>query len=100
MTLVQETSGRGAVGAWKAFWTVAALYDMLLGAGFFFLFGPIFRLLGIAPPNNTSYIHLTAAFVFVQGAGYWIVRNKLSGAVDIVKLGILYKAIYSAVAAY
>jgi hypothetical protein len=66
MTMSTRTTGEdAAASAWRTFFLVAALYDIVLGIGFFFLFGPIFSALGIALPNNTSYIHLTAAFVFV-----------------------------------
>ena len=73
---------------------------MILGAVFFFLFGPIFDLLEVALPNNTSYIHLNAGFVFVQGIGYWFVYRNMLRNVDLVKLGVIYKAIYTLVAVY
>jgi hypothetical protein len=78
----------------------AAIFDGVLGPVFFFLYGPIFQQLNIPMPDNTSYIHITAAFVFAQGVGYWFVyRNPLRN-VDLVKVGVVYKAIYSAVALY
>ena len=95
-----ETGGPRAVNFFRWFFLVAALYDLSLGAVFFFLYGPIFDFLDIALPDNTSYLHLTAAFVFVQGAGYWLVYRNMLGNVDIVKLGILYKGVYTAVAVY
>ncbi len=84
----------------KTFFLVAALYDGVLGAVFFFLFGPIFDLLNIPLPSNTSYIHLTAAYVFVQGVGYWFVYRDMLRNVDIVKLAIVYKAVYTLLAVY
>lgn len=83
---------------WRTFFLVAALYDILLGVGFFFAYGPLFEVLGIALPNNTSYIHLTAAFVFVQGVGYWLVYQDPAANVGIVKLGIVYKAVFAVLA--
>ena len=88
------------VGFWRGFFLVAALYDLILGAVFFFFYGPIFSILGIPLPPNTSYIHLTAGYVFVQGLGYWLVFRDLLGNLGIVKVGIVYKAIYTAVAVY
>jgi len=90
----------GVNGAWKTLFLVAALYDVVLGIGFFFLYPPIFALLNIQEPNNTSYIHLTAAFVFVQGVGYWLVYQDPLANLGIVKLGIIYKAAYTMVALY
>jgi hypothetical protein len=85
---------------WRTFFLVAALYDIVLGIGFFFLFDPLFTALGIALPNNTSYIHLTAAFVFVQGLGYWFVYQDLTANLGIVKLGIVYKAVFAGLGFY
>lgn len=86
--------------SYKTFFLVAALYDIVLGAAFFFLYDPLFSTLDIALPNNTSYIHLTAAFVFVQGIGYWFVFQDPDGNHGIVKLGIVYKAAFAGLAFY
>jgi hypothetical protein len=78
----------------------AAIFDGVLGLGFFFLYDPIFQQLRIPIPDNASYIQITAAFIFVQGVGYWLVyRNPLRN-LDLVKLGVVYKAVYSALALY
>ena len=69
---------------------------LLIGGSIAFLFSA----LAIALPNNTSYIHLTAAFVFVQGLGYWFVWQDPPANLGIVKLGIVYKAIFSGLAFY
>ena len=84
----------------KAFFLVAALYDVILGVVFFFFYRPVFERLGAPLPNNPSYIHLTAGFVFVQGVGYWYVYRDMLRNIDLVKLGTIYKAIYSLVALY
>lgn len=85
---------------YRTFFLIAAIYDLVLGAAFFVLYGPLFDALGIALPNNTSYIHLTAAFVFVQGLGYWFVYQDPEENRGIVKIGVAYKAAFSAVALY
>lgn len=84
----------------RALFVGAALYDIALGLAFFFLYGPIFALLGITLPPNTSYIHITAAFVFVQGLGYAFVARDIARNHDLVRLGAIYKAVYVAVAVY
>jgi len=85
---------------YKTFFFAAAVYDIVLGVAFFLLYDPLFSALGIALPNNTSYIHLTAAFVFVQGVGYWFVFQDPDGNRGIVKVGIIYKLAFSGLAAY
>lgn len=85
---------------WRTFFYVAALYDLVLGAAFFVAYGPIWELLGLELPNNISYIHLTAAFVFVQGLGYWIVARDPKGNRGIVLMGIAYKFAFAALAFY
>ncbi len=95
-----EMAGPGTLSFFKTFFLVAALYDVVLGAVFFFFYGPIFDLLNVALPDNTSYLHLTAGFVFVQGIGYWFVYRNMLRNVDLVKLGVIYKGIYSLVAVY
>jgi hypothetical protein len=85
---------------WRWFFLVAALYDIILGAAFFLLYGPLFEWLAIEQPYNTSYIHLTAAFVFTQGLGYWFVYQDPPGNRGIVKVGVVYKFVFSSLAAY
>ena len=85
---------------WRTFFIVAAVYDLVLGAAFFLFYGPIWELLELQLPNNTAYIHLTAAFVFVQGVGYWIVARDLTRNHGIVQMGIAYKFAFAALSFY
>lgn len=85
---------------YRTVFRVAALYDIVLGIGFFFFWKWLFDALGVAPPANTSYIHITAAYVFMQGLGYWFVARDMLRNVDIVKLGVIYKALYIAMSVY
>jgi hypothetical protein len=91
---------RPTAAGWRSFFLVAAIYDLVLGAVFFVFYGPMYEVLGIALPNNIAYIHLTAAFVFVQGVGYWIVYRDPPANHGIVLLGIAYKFAFSALAFY
>jgi hypothetical protein len=84
----------------KSVFLVAALYDGALGAVFFFFYPVIFATLGMQFPTNTSYIHLTAAFVFVQGVSYWFVFRDMLRNIDMVRVGAVYKGVYCLVAAY
>jgi hypothetical protein len=85
---------------YRTFFLVAALYDLVLGAAFFVAYGPTFELLGIDLPNNTSYIHLTAAFVFVQGLGYWLVYQAPAANRGIVQMGVAYKTAFAVLSFY
>ncbi len=100
MSARTAASGPRAAGLFKTLFLVAALYDGVLGLAFFFFYRPLFDALGIPLPENASYIHLTAGFIFVQGVGYWLVYRNMLRNVDIVKIGVVYKAIYSGVALY
>lgn len=88
------------LGFWKPLFLVAALYDGILGAAFFLFYNPLFHALGVQLPNNTSYIHITTAYIFVQGLSYWFVSRDPLKNVDIVKVGIVYKVIYIGLAVY
>ncbi len=79
----------------KTFFLVAALYDIVLGAAFFILYAPLFSALAIELPNSITYIHLTAAFVFVQGVGYWFVYQDPDANHGIVKTGVIYKIAFA-----
>ncbi|MEP6807484.1 MAG: hypothetical protein ABI978_02670, partial [Chloroflexota bacterium] len=85
---------------YKTFFLVAAVYDIVLGAGFFLFYAPLFSALNVALPNNISYIHLTAAFVFVQGVGYWFAYGDPDGNRGIVKTGVIYKIAFAGLSFY
>ena len=90
----------GSFAIYRNLFLLAALYDIVLGAAFIFLNDPILDALAITPPDNKSYIHLSAVFVLVQGLSYLFVYRDLAGNVDMIQVGIIYKAAYIAVAIY
>ncbi|HLE56686.1 MAG TPA: hypothetical protein VJB15_06340 [Rhodothermia bacterium] len=85
---------------YKTVFIVGAWYDIILGAAFFLAWRPIYAALGIPAPDNASYIHIATAYIFVQGLGYWYVSRNLIRNLDLVRLGIVYKAIYVGLAVY
>lgn len=95
-----EAAGSRTVTLFRILFLTATLYDGILGAAFFFLYHPIYQFLGIQLPDNTSYIHLSAGLVFVQGIGYWFVYQNMLRNIDLVKVGVAYKGIYTLVAVY
>jgi len=93
------TSAGGQVSSsWRAFFLVAAIYDMLLGAAFVVLGEQILRTIGMELPPHIAYIQLAAVFIFVQGLGYWLVYRDPVGNLGIVRVGIAYKAAYAGLA--
>lgn len=95
-----DAAGPRTVERFRWFFVVAALYDGLLGLGFFLLYRPIFDALGIPRPPNSSYVLLTAGFIAVQGLGYFLVSRDMLRNVDIVKMGVVYKLVYTSLAVY
>jgi hypothetical protein len=93
------SSGRESSG-FKTFFLFAALWDLFLGAAFFVLFRPIYTALQLTLPANTAYVQMTAGFVFVQGAGYWLVYRDMARNHDMIRLGAFYKAIFAGVVFY
>jgi len=80
---------------------VAALYDFVLGI-IFFLFLPFFfeEIYGIVAPIYPAFYQGGAAFVFVMGVGFYFVYRNIYRNVDIVKIGIIFKSVYTALAFY
>jgi hypothetical protein len=84
---------------YKGVFAVAAIYDLAIGIVFFLFYKTIFSIFDIQLPQIPVYIHLLAAFVFVQGITYGFVYFNLEN-VDIIKIGIVYKIVYMALAFY
>ena len=85
---------------YRRMFVVASLYDLILGLGFFLFYPAIYAWLSIQAPESPSYLHMAAAFVFVQGVGYAFVWRNLERNVDIIRLGIIYKLAYAGVVFY
>ncbi len=80
---------------------IAALYDFVLGFAFFF-FLPFFfeEIYDIVAPIYPAFYQGGAAFVFVMGVGFYFVYRNMYRNVDIVKIGITFKSVYTALAFY
>ena len=87
--------------AYRNLFFIAALYDFILGAAFFF-FLPFFfeEIYDMAAPLYPSLYQGGAAFVFVMGIGFYFVYRNMYRNVDIVKIGIAFKSVYTALALY
>lgn len=85
---------------WKALFLIAALYDFILGILFFFFYKPIFLYFNIDIPVNPIYLQMAAAFVIAMGVGYYFIFLNLYRNIDLVKLGIVYKVVYTGLVSY
>jgi len=87
--------------SYRNLFLIAALYDFILGSVFFvflpFFFEDVFE---IPAPNYPAFFQAAAAFVFVMGIGFYFVFLNLYRNIDIVKLGIVFKLVYTTVAFY
>ena len=87
-------------GFFKKLFLVAAIYDLVLGILFFAFYEPIYKYFNIAIPNYPIYLQMAAAFVIAMGVGYYFVYKNLYRNIDLVKLGVVYKAVYSGLTSY
>jgi len=87
--------------SYRILFLIAALYDFILGFVFFaflrFFFEEIFK---ITYPLYPAFFQAAAAFVFVMGVGFYFVYRNMYRNIDIVKVGICFKLVYSGLAFY
>ena len=84
--------------SWRAFFLVAALYDLLLGAAFVVFGEQLLSAIGMELPPHVAYIQLAAVFIFVQGLSYALVYRDPLANLGIVRVGVAYKAAYAGLA--
>ena len=88
---------------YRGLFTIAALYDLLLGVTFTFFPARAFAALGISDklPAFSGYLTLLGAFVLVIGIAYALIsRGDLQRNADLILVGAIYKAAYAATAIY
>jgi uncharacterized membrane protein HdeD (DUF308 family) len=88
---------------YRSLFTIAAVYDVLLGITFTFFPARAFAALGIGEklPAFGGYLALLGAFVLVLGIAYFLIaRGDLKRNADLILVGALYKLAYSATAFY
>jgi hypothetical protein len=86
--------------AWKIFFLIASIYDLILGIVFFFFYTMVYNYFDVTLPVYPMYLQMAAAFVIAMGVGYYFVYKNLYRNIDLVKLGVVYKLTYSGVAIY
>lgn len=79
---------------------VSAIYDLILGLLFFFFYESVYNYFDITLPTYPMYLQMAAAFVIAMGIGYYFVYKNMYRNIDLVKLGVVYKLVYSGVVGY
>ena len=88
---------------YRGLFTIAALYDVVLGITFTFFPARAFAALGISEklPAFGGYLTLLGAFVLVLGIAYFLIaRGDLARNADLILVGTLYKLAYAGTAFY
>jgi uncharacterized membrane protein HdeD (DUF308 family) len=88
---------------YRSLFTIAGIYDLLLGLTFTFFPARAFAALGISEklPAFGGYLTLLGAFVLVIGIAYLLIaRGDLRRNTDLILVGTLYKLAYSGTAFY
>ena len=88
---------------YRGLFTVAGIYDVLLGITFAIFPARAFALLGISDklPAFGGYLTLLGAFMLVISIGYFLIaRGDLKRNADLILLGTLYKLAYAGTAFY
>ena len=80
--------------------TIAALYDGLLGAGFLFSAEALFEGLQVTPPNHFGYVHFPAALLLVFALMYLAIARNPQGKRNLIPYGMLLKVSYCTVTGY
>jgi hypothetical protein len=85
----------------KMLFTLAAVFNWLVGLLLFFNAGLLFELFHISPiPTETVFLRLFAGLVFCFGFGYYWAGNDLATNAPLIRLGIVGKLSVVAIAAY
>lgn len=79
---------------------IAAVYDFVLGLIFFFGYQSIYSFFHITLPDYPMYLQMAVAFVIAMGVGYYFVYRNMYRNIDLVKLGVVYKGVYSGLTGY
>jgi hypothetical protein len=77
--------------------SIAAIYDGLLGIAFLFAAGPLFNLVGLTPPNHYGYVQFPAALLIVFACMFIAVAKNPAGNRNLIPYGILLKLSYCGV---
>ncbi len=81
----------------KALFSVAALYEGLLGVTFLFGGGALFQWFGVTPPNHLGYVQFPAALLVVFAIMFMTIAANPVRNRNLILYGILLKVSYCGV---
>ncbi len=77
--------------------TIAALYDFIIGAGFLLLPEVIFSAFDVTPPNHPGYVQFPAALLMIFGLMFWRIAKNPQVYRHMIPYGIMLKIAYCGV---
>jgi hypothetical protein len=84
----------------KRLFTLAAVFNWLVGLGLFFAADSLLGLFQISPlPSETLFLRLFAGLVFIFGFAYYAARCDLQANAPVIRLGAVAKLAVVAIAA-
>lgn len=81
----------------QVLFSVAAIYDGLLGAAFLFAGSALFQWFDVTPPNHPGYVEFPAALLIVFALMFMAVAKNPIGNRNLIPFGILLKVSYCGV---
>jgi hypothetical protein len=79
----------------SALYIVGGLYDGILGVGFLFFWGNLFRYFEVTPPNHPGYVQFPALLLIVFALMFFAIAADPIRNRNLIPYGVLLKAAYS-----
>ena len=84
----------------RILFTVAALYDGILGIAFLLFGARLFERFGVMPPNHMGYVHFPAALLIVFAIMFLAIATSPHRHRNLIPYGIMLKICYCGVVTY
>lgn len=97
---MNDQARTGSLSAIRWLFGIAALYDGVLGVGFFLLPRWIFDVAAVTPPNHFGYVRFPAALLVVFAAMFLAVALDPRGQRNLIPFGAMLKVSYCLVTFY
>ena len=83
-------------GNWRKWlFSVAALYDGILGVAFIFFWPRVFQMFDVTPPNHAAYVQFPALLLIIFGLMFLRIARDPEANRGLIVYGILLKVAYS-----
>ena len=84
----------------RILFTIAALYDGVLGIAFLFFGARVFERFGVVPPNHMGYVHFPATLLIVFAIMFLTIAASPNRHRNLIVYGIMLKICYCGVVTY